>query len=100
MTSGEVLALEGMSRAINAADPRWHGLARWTLEQFIAKGRPFTSEDILDLLDEMSVSTKDRRALGGIIRSARDNGEILMVGYVRSQRPSRHAAPVAQWVKA
>lgn len=99
-TEGEVLALEGMSRAVNAADPRWVPMARWVLEQYIAHGQPFTADDVWGFLTDLNVHTSEPRALGAIIKCAAQDGRIRRVGYVQSSRKQRHAAPIAQWVKA
>lgn len=99
-TEGDVLALEGMSRAVQAADPRWVPMARWVLQQYVAHGQPFTADDIWNFLADLNVHTPEHRALGAIIKTAAQAGEIRCVGYVKSSRKQRHSAPVAQWVKA
>ncbi len=97
---GAALAQEGMDRALAHADPRWHGMARWVLEQFIAKGEVFSTDDLWAFLEELDVRTRENRAMGGIIRESARRGEIRRVGWVTTARPVAHSRPVAQWIRA
>ena len=58
---------------------------------------PFTSDDIWPLV--YADDTVDPRALGAAFREASSLGFIRATGqFVRSQRASRHRAPVMQWI--
>ncbi len=99
MTTGEVLAQEGMDRAVNAADLRWVQLARWWVEQWSAQRRTFTSDDLLLALASLNLDTAERRALGGVVRTAHRDGLIKPTGgYVPASRAEAHCRPCREWV--
>lgn len=101
MTTAEVEAEIGMATAHNAADVRWVKLARWWIEQYAAHGKPFTAEDILNSLADISVDTAERRALGSIMRGAARDGLIRPTGQWKAgTRVQSHSRPNREWVGA
>lgn len=98
MTQGEVLAQLGMDTAANAANPKFVVMARWWIEQWSAQRRSFTADDLLVALDSLNVSTRENRALGGVVRRAVNDGLIVATGrYIPSTRPESHARPCREW---
>lgn len=98
MTEGEVLALEGQDRAVNAANIKFLRLARWRIEQWSSQRTTFTADDLLLALAELDVHTTENRALGGVIRTAHRDGLIAPTGrYLPSTRAVSHARPCREW---
>lgn len=100
MTLGDVLAQHGIDQAVNAASVDWLSAARTHLEALAYLGALFTSEDILDAVERQGLTTRDTRALGGVLRKAQRDGLIRPVGWETAQRPTRHSAPVRRWAGA
>ncbi len=83
--------------ATKAAKPQWRQEALATIEILIKRKADFTSEDVLDILDEKCVTTKDNRALGGLIQLYARKGLIRFICYRKAERKTRHGAPIAVW---
>lgn len=83
--------------ALQFSNTDWKREAEATLSLLIKLGDDFTSEDVLRILDEKGVSTKDNRALGGLFQSYSRKGYIRFIRYTTATRKSRHNAPIALW---
>jgi len=92
-TTAEKLRDLGINRASRAADPDWKQAAEATLDQFIARGEPFTATEVRAAMPPGYV-TRDARAMGGIMTRAVNAGHIRHVGYAKSTDPKHHCAIV------
>lgn len=97
MTLGEALKEIGTARADLAADADWKTQADTAIQQLADSGVPFTADDVRALGVPDPTSPK---AWGSRFLTAAKQGRIVRVGYVKSQRPSVHAHPIAQWIGA
>ena len=89
---------EAIERANDHANQEWKSLARSAVVFLAETGRPFTTDDVWDLLDALPVKTHEPRALGAIMQKAAKDGLIRSSGpYVKSRRPECHRRPVAVW---
>jgi hypothetical protein len=73
----------------------WRISAENALQELIAAGAEFVSDDIIERTGEPPLSS--RNAVGALIQSAARRGLIRRVGYTQSRRASRNAAVVAVW---
>jgi hypothetical protein len=83
----------GADAALWSAD-EWHQAAELVLDQLIASGRWFTSEDVRMVVGP----PPNNGALGGLFLKAASAGRIEQVGYERSKRPARHAGLLRTWI--
>ena len=91
--------LEAFEEADNAiqrvdehADNRWKAAAEAVVLSRAASEQPFTTDDVMDDLADLPVSTHDGRALGPVMRRAVRSNNIHEVGMTRSRR--RHGARI------
>lgn len=99
---GPALARDGMDRAVAHAErtePDWLVLAWRALCDFASVGVPFTSDDVWQSCGKPADA--DPRALGGLFHRASRRRLIVGTGrWVNCRTPSRHAAPVREWIGA
>lgn len=67
---GEVGKAIGMARAERAADPEWKKAAFNCVVAVCRKKERFTTDDVMDLLDQTGETTHELRAMGPIMRAA------------------------------
>lgn len=86
----------GASLALSAVD-RWRVAAAEALDRLIARGQPFTSDDVAD---EVGVPETHPNAMGGLFSAASKQGRIETVGYTQATRKSAHARVIRVWAPA
>lgn len=92
---GERLRDEGIAHADHGADIRWKVYAERVLDDLIAEGKPFTSEDLRERTGEPLAAGPT--IFGVLIRGAMQRGDIEHVGWDLSRRPQAHRRPVRVW---
>lgn len=102
MTPAEAVAEARLERdmAINLAeDADRDGWDRKVIDQaihaFAAQGRPFSANDLRELLPDVR-----QPLIGARFLAAANRGVIRRVGYTPSTQKSTHAHPIAVWVRA
>lgn len=79
----------------------WQARARAALEDLAASGRPFTSDDLIDVVgwpDGEHTPNGANSAVGSAFRSAKAAGLIVTEGRVRqSRQPHRKGGAVRIW---
>lgn len=78
------------------ADNRWKLEAERIVINLARTGRHFTSDDVMDALDRLDVTTHDTRALGPVMLKAIRREWIHKTGYTASRR--RHSTAIAEYV--
>lgn len=87
--------LEAIALVYEHAHQGWKEEAEQVVRQ-LAYTRQFFSAD--DVLEKMTTTTKDNRALGQVMKDAAKNGLIRSTGrYEQSRLPQRHRRPVCLW---
>lgn len=78
-------------------EPTWYATAHAALNRLARSGDSFTAFD----LTEAGVGQPEHPSQwGALFREAHRDGVITPVGFLESQRPSRHKAIVRLWVGA
>lgn len=85
---------DGAAAAVNAVHTTWRVGAEAALKRLIYSGRPFTADDLHELVPE---PPGHHNAVGGLFIGAARRGEIEAVGYRQSDRPEAHRRPVRVW---
>ena len=85
-------ANEAIQQVDEHADERWKAAAEAMVESRAIGMADFTTDDVMDDLATLPVSTHDGRALGPVMRRAIRSGQIVEVGMTRSRR--RHGARI------
>ena len=92
-------ALQQVEQAANAV---WKDIAYSALDRLARTQRPFTADDLTDLMASRYVlppTTHNLKALGGVLAVAKKNGLIRMTGeYQASRRPGCHATRRGVWI--
>ena len=97
-TVGEQLALEGIGRARDGADPEWYAAAMRAVRRRVGE---FTTDDVWQELDGFGYVTSEPRAMGAVMRQAALDGVVVATDrYRKSIRPECHARPVRVWKAA
>jgi hypothetical protein len=96
-TTGEQLAIAGMTLADQAASTDWKDRWNAAIAQLASVGVEFTADDVRELAGE---PTDHPNAIGARFHAAARAGLIKRAGYRKSQRTARHANTVAVWVGA
>jgi hypothetical protein len=87
-----------MARVDAAADPEWKDDAWSAIEQLVARGVDFTSDDVWRIV---GFKPSEPRALGPLMMRAQRAGMIRNSGNRRnSERPEHHAFPCTVWTPA
>lgn len=94
---GKELKEKGMEKAIENANADWKDAVDRRISFLIFNKRYFTSDDVLVYLADRDIKTHNNSALGGIINRWANQGFISPAGFVVSNRPSRHKAPIRLW---
>lgn len=74
------------------ADEGWKRAATQIVWEFAQMRDGFTTDDVMEGLDDMGVVTHDNRALGPVMRRMIRSGIICEIGMTRSRR--RHGARI------
>ena len=83
---------QAIQRVDDNASERWKSAAEAIVLSRAATQQPFTTDDVMEDLATLSVSTHDSRALGPVIRRAVRKNVLVEVGMTRSRR--RHGARI------
>lgn len=86
-----------IQRVYDGATLDERALARNALDAVIARGRVFTSEDVIAELGDSYALVREPRLLGAIISQAAKAGRIVAGPFVNGTREERHGAPVRTW---
>ena len=86
---------EGVKVAAAAAHTGWKLYAERLLQELIAEGGTFTSDDLRARTGEPLGTSPT--IFGALIQGAVKRGEIVQVGWATSTRPEAHARPVRIW---
>jgi len=90
---------EAMERVELHADEDWKMAAEVAVRLVARRGRPFTTDEVVELLTQSNVTTHDLRALGPIMRNALREGLVEESGLWRkSSLVSCHRRPKAVWL--
>jgi len=84
-----------MTRVNATASKLWKDQASGIIRALAETGRHFTSDDVMDRMDQLDIVT-DPRALGPVMRKALTDGWIVKTGYAPSRR--RHSTPINVYV--
>lgn len=83
---------EAIRRVDENADEGWKRAADQVVWEWSQSFREFTTDDVMESLDALGVTTHDNRALGPVMRRMIRKGFIQEVGMTRSRR--RHGARI------
>lgn len=86
----------GTEAAWAAASLSFRDALEHALARVVAAGRPFTADDVRDLVNEPALSGS-WNALGALLLAAARRGEIRPADYTRSRRVSNQARVVRLW---
>ena len=90
---------KGMAEAAAGADRRWYAEALVCVRNLAAVRHEVTADDVMEMLENMGLTTDEPRAMGAVMRNAAEVGWIT--GQPEHYRPSRRAArnngPVRVW---
>lgn len=87
---------EGMQLSLDALQPAWRSVAEDVLDDLVASGHPFTTDDLRDRTGDPT-GTGSARALGGMIAGRFRKGQIRAVGFSTSRQPQRHGGVLRIW---
>jgi hypothetical protein len=85
----------GHRRADALIDNGWKDKANRAIDQLAAGRRPFSAEDVRDLVDDDAIG---HAAWGSLLRVAAQHGRIRPAGYERASRPEAHSRVLTMWV--
>ena len=96
---GKWLRDSGIKAADEAAKPVWKDVAFLAVVECSRMFPEFTSADVWNRIDATGgVKTREGRAMGAVMLRAQKNGWIEPTDrFVKSNRASRHCAPVRIW---
>ena len=83
---------EAIQRVDENADEGWKRAAEQTVWEWSQSARPFTTDDVMESLEALGVTTHDNRALGPVMRRMIRSNTIHEIGMTRSRR--RHGARI------
>lgn len=99
-TAGEALKHKGQDDVL-ATEYRihnnWMDEAEKRINELIAEGKPFTTNDVRD---RCILEPHHHNCWGAITRSLARRDDVKLLGYVKSTRRQAHARPIQQWVAA
>jgi hypothetical protein len=93
--SGAALRDQGAARASSAQPDEWRAAVDAEIRRLAATGEAFTADDVSRATGDSPTGSPG--AMGARFLAASKRGEIVNVGYEKSQRQSVHAHPIAQW---
>lgn len=82
----------------NAAKQLWREEAYATVQILARKKQPFTTDDVLRILEQRDITTRENRALGGIMLKANKDEVIRSIGHRNSTRRCTHARLKTLWI--
>lgn len=88
---------EGMALALDNANEEWKNAVEKRIRFLMANKRYFTSDDIMIYLTDRNIKTHNNSAIGSYLNKYSKRGFIREAGFVISNRPSRHKAPIRLW---
>ena len=89
----------GIATAEQGASDRWLAQALAAVRVIAARGEPFSTDDVWALLATMGAAVREPRAMGAVMRRARQLGICEPTGgFEKSVRPEHHRGPVRIWV--
>jgi hypothetical protein len=95
--NGELGKAVGMSRSYQHADPMWKAAAARAVVAAARRQPTLTADDVMALIPP-SLTTHEKRALGGIMRGAAVAGVIERTDRtVLCTRANCHRAPITVW---
>lgn len=71
--------------------------AHAAMRKLIKNGDEFTTDDVWAYLEAGKVTTRERRALGPVVRYYVEQHDIERVGYRKTARREAHCRPVSVW---
>lgn len=90
--------LEGMERSYVHSNTIWRQAVNERLNDIRQYKETFTSDDIINHLDDQGIVTSDNRALGAILVAHARAGLIESTGtQVKCKRKKRHSGYVTLW---
>lgn len=95
MITGEKLRDDGVAQVLDNENEAWKAEAREVIEQLIAEGNPFTSED---LTARMTIEPHHPNAVGGFWIHAIKRYDLQVQGYRKASRPSARAHVLPIWL--
>ena len=95
--AGEKLRAEGEAKALEA-QPVWLEQAEAAMRQLAGTGRPFTAEDLVDIVGLPGVGTHRSNAVGALFSRWAKSHQIKEVGTTRTKRKSSHNSTIRVWV--
>lgn len=78
----------------------WKAKAQAAMDELIDLGKPFSSDDLIDMVGPPDVShTPNSRngAVGSLFNTAARQGRIVDVGHERSRQPHRKSGLIRLW---
>lgn len=97
ITEGRALrdaGIEAVDAAGVAGHRAWRPKAEGALQQLILSGKPFTADDLAELVDERPDHPNQ---VGSLFMAAARRGEIVKIGYSQARATSRRAGNLAVW---
>lgn len=88
---------EKIAQAEANANQEWLSEAETIILKLAQTGKFFTSDTVIQTLDDKGITTHNNSALGGVFLRLKNSGVIETCGYRLSKRRSRHKAPVRIW---
>lgn len=88
---------EGMAKAIDHANEDWKNAVEKRMIFLLRNKRFFTSDDVMIYLNDRNIKTHNNSAIGSVFNRYAKQGYIREAGFVISNRPSRHKAPIRLW---
>lgn len=89
-------ANKAIKRGSKAANPEWVEAARRVMWDLCRGGEHFTTDEVMEILEELGVETHDSRALGGVVRRFLNKDLMREVGITKSRR--RHGTRIPIYV--
>jgi hypothetical protein len=96
MKTGKKLRDEGTAAVLENSSDEWKFEADLCMNSLIAKGVPFTSED---LRDAMTLPPHHPNAVGGYWIHAVKRFDLEIVGYKKAERVKSRAHVLPMWIK-
>ena len=87
-----------ITAAGEAADEAWRNAALQAVGEIARSVPEFTTDDVFERLSRLPVRTHEARAMGAVMRLAARLGWCSVTErFVKSDRVSRHRAPIQVW---
>lgn len=88
---------DAIQRAVDNANAEWRQYA-WEAIRFCARNEEtFTSDEVIEYLDECNVKTHNLAALGGLFKQAQRDRIIKKTGMLRASKLSRRHRTLTVW---